>query len=101
MAQTYIRCEDEGLLTQILHDKKLESLRFRKLAPQVLVCDFEAAEVIATLREAGYLPAAENASGILISLSTILVYFTPQNVCRPGTSTGMLKINLNFLLRKR
>jgi hypothetical protein len=71
MAQTYIRCEDEGLLTQILHDKKLESMRFRKLAPQVLVCDFEAAEVIATLREANYLPAAENASGILISAPAI------------------------------
>jgi hypothetical protein len=71
MAQTYIRCEDEGLLTQILHDKKLESLRFRKLAPQVLICDFEAGDVIATLREANYLPAAENASGILISAPAI------------------------------
>jgi len=71
MAQTYIRCEDEGLLTQILHDKKLESLRFRKLAPQVLVCDFEAGDVIATLREASYLPAAENAGGILISAPAI------------------------------
>ena len=71
MAQTYIRCEDEGLLTQILHDKKLESLRFRKLAPQVLVCDFETGDVIATLREANYLPAAENASGKLISAPAI------------------------------
>ena len=71
MAQTYIRCEDEGLLTQILHDKKLESLRLRKLAPQVLVCDFETGDVIATLREANYLPAAENVSGILISAPAI------------------------------
>ena len=71
IAQSYIRCEDEGLLTQILNDKKLESLRFRKLAPQVLVCDFEAGDVIATLREASYLPAAENASGILISAPAI------------------------------
>ena len=71
MAQTYIRCEDEGLLTQILHDTKLESLRFRKLAPQVLVCDFETSDVIATLRDANYLPAAENASGILISAPAI------------------------------
>jgi len=71
MAQTYIRCEDEGLLAQILHDKKLESLRFRKLAPQVLICDFEAGDVISTLREANYLPAAENASGILISAPAI------------------------------
>jgi hypothetical protein len=71
IAQSYIRCEDEGLLTQILHDIKLESLRFRKLAPQVLVCDFEAGDVIATLREANYLPAAENANGILISAPAI------------------------------
>ena len=71
IAQSYIRCEDEGLLTQILHDIKLESLRFRKLAPQVLVCDFEAGDVISTLREANYLPAAENANGILISAPAI------------------------------
>ncbi len=70
-AQSYVRCEDEGLVTQILHDKKLESLRFRKLAPQVLVCDVEPGDLIATLREASYLPAAENASGILISAPAI------------------------------
>lgn len=70
-AQSYVRCEDEGLVTQILHDKKLESLRFRKLAPQVLVCDVEPGDVIATLREANYLPAAENAGGILISAPAI------------------------------
>ena len=70
-AQSYLRCEDEGLVTQILHEKKLEAMRFRKLAPQVLVCDFEAGDVIATLREAGYLPAAENANGILISAPAI------------------------------
>lgn len=70
-ATSYIRCEDEGLITQILHDKKLESLLFRKLAPQVLVCDFEAADVIATLREASYLPAGENANGILVSAPAI------------------------------
>jgi hypothetical protein len=66
-AHTYIRCEDEGLIQQILHDKKCEHLRLRKIAPQVLVADFEAAEVISELREFGYLPAAENASGVLLS----------------------------------
>lgn len=66
-AHSYIRCEDEGMIQQILHDKKCEHLRFRKIAPQVLVSDFELAEVIGELREYGYLPAAENASGILLS----------------------------------
>lgn len=66
-AHTYIRCEDEGIVTQILHDKKCENLRFRKIASQVLVTEFELNEVISELREYGYLPAAENASGILLS----------------------------------
>ena len=66
-AHTYIRCEDEGLVRQILHDKKCEHLRLRKIAPQVLVTDFELNEVIIELREYGYLPAAENAGGVLLS----------------------------------
>ena len=66
-AHSYIRCEDEGLVQQILHDKKCEHLRLRKIAPQVLVTDFELAEVIGELREFGYLPAAENSGGVLLS----------------------------------
>ncbi len=66
-AHTYIRCEDEGLVQQILHDKNCEHLRLRKIATQVLVSDLELTEVINELREFGYLPAAENASGVLLS----------------------------------
>jgi hypothetical protein len=66
-AHTYIRCEDEGLVQQILHDKKCEHLRLRKIASQVLVSELELTEVISELREYGYLPAAENASGVLLS----------------------------------
>ena len=66
-AHTYIRCEDEGLVQQILHDKKCEHLRLRKIAPQVLVTDFDLTEVIGELREFGYLPAAENSGGVLLS----------------------------------
>ena len=70
-SSSYLRCEDEGLIQQILHDKKLEPLRFRKLAPQVLITDTDIAEVILVIREAGYLPAAENATGILVSAPAI------------------------------
>jgi hypothetical protein len=66
-AHSYIRCEDEGIVQQILHDKKCEHLRLRKIAPTVLVSEFELAEVIGELREFGYLPAAENAGGVLLS----------------------------------
>jgi hypothetical protein len=70
-ASSYIRCEDEGLITQITHDKKLEDLRLRKLAPQVLIADFEINELVIGLREAGYLPAVENGTGILISAPAV------------------------------
>jgi hypothetical protein len=52
---------------QILHDKKCEHLRLRKIAPTVLVSEFDLNEVITELREFGYLPAAENAGGVLLS----------------------------------
>ena len=49
----------------------MEPLRFRKLAPQVLISDTDITEVISILRESGYLPAAENATGILVSAPAI------------------------------
>ena len=70
-ASSYIRCEDEGLITQITHDKKLEDLRLRKLAPQVLIAEVEINELVIALRESGYLPAIENGTGILISAPTV------------------------------
>lgn len=63
----YLRCEDPTLITQILSDKRLEGLPLRRIAPEVLVCDLEANEIISTLRLAGYLPAAESGSGILLT----------------------------------
>jgi hypothetical protein len=66
-AHSYIRCEDESIVSQILHDKKCEHLRFRKIAPTVLISEFELSEIIGELREFGYLPAAENAGGVLLS----------------------------------
>ncbi len=67
VATSYIRCEDEGLIAQIIHDRTLDGFGLRKLAPQVLIAECESAELISALREAGYLPAAENATGVLVS----------------------------------
>ena len=70
-SNTYLRCEDEGLIAQILHDTSLDHLRMRKLAPQVLITDVDLHEAITALREAGYMPASENSTGILISAPTV------------------------------
>ena len=66
-ATSYLRCEDEGLIQELMYDKKLEDLRLRKLAPQVLISEVDSHELITQIREAGYLPAAENATGVLVA----------------------------------
>lgn len=64
---SYLRCEDPTLLTQIISDKKLEGFPLRRIAPEVLVCDLDANEMMIALRGAGYMPAAESNAGILIT----------------------------------
>ena len=63
----YIRCEDSSIITQILNDKKIEHLVFRRIAPEVLVSEIEATEIMIGLRAAGYMPAAESTSGVILT----------------------------------
>ena len=64
--QSYLRCEDSSVIAEILADKRID-LALRQIAPQVLVSNFDLDEVLSTLRSNGYLPAAENAQGILLT----------------------------------
>jgi len=67
-ANSYLRCEDEATVKQILGDKTLEHLRLRQIAPQVLISESENQETIEDLRSAGYFPAAENAAGSVLNV---------------------------------
>jgi hypothetical protein len=71
VGSSYIRCEDEALIQQILHDKKLEGIHFRKLAPQVLMSNNDLHDLTNALRDSGYLPALENDTGILVSAPAV------------------------------
>jgi len=71
VSSSYIRCEDEGLIQQIVHDKQLEDIHIRRLAPQVLISDTDLHDLVNALRDAGYLPAIENETGILVSAPAI------------------------------
>jgi hypothetical protein len=64
---SFIRCEDPALISQIIGDKRLEILSLRKIAPEVIICGHDAAEVMNILRSCGYLPAAEDSRGLLLS----------------------------------
>jgi hypothetical protein len=65
-ASAYVRSDDEALLAEILADRRSEPLRLRRLAPTVLVSGVPTNRLLDTLRDAGYAPVVEDASGGLV-----------------------------------
>jgi hypothetical protein len=64
---SFIRCEDSALIAQIISDKRLDILQLRQIAPEVLICQHDAADAMNILRSFGYLPAGEDSQGALLS----------------------------------
>lgn len=62
-ASSYVRCDDEAVLNEILADKRSATLRLRRLAPTALAAQVDPASLLDGLREMGYAPAAESADG--------------------------------------
>ncbi|WP_405760488.1 helicase C-terminal domain-containing protein [Streptomyces sp. NBC_01420] len=62
-ASSYVRCDDEAVLGEILADKRSAALRLRRIAPTVLAALADPASLLDGLREMGYAPAAESADG--------------------------------------
>jgi len=65
-AGAYVRSDDEPLLSEILADRRCEALRLRRLAPTVLVTAAIPTRLLDALREAGYAPVIEDASGGIV-----------------------------------
>ena len=63
---SYLRCDDEGLLSEVLAHKRSGPLRLRRLAPTVVISDAPVTTVLEVLRTAGYAPAAEAPDGALL-----------------------------------
>ncbi|MEU9506958.1 helicase-associated domain-containing protein [Micromonospora sp. NPDC048170] len=62
----YVRSDDEALLTEVLADRRLESLALRRLAPTVLSTPYHVGRMLTALRDAGYAPVPEDASGAAV-----------------------------------
>jgi hypothetical protein len=65
-AASYLRCDDEALLTEVLATKKAAHLKLRRLAPTVVTSAAPVGEVLEVLRSLGYAPAAEAPDGALL-----------------------------------
>jgi len=66
VAGAYLRCDDEAVMSEMLADRRIESLRLRRLSPTVVVSPLAPERVAERLRELGYAPAAETPDGSLL-----------------------------------
>ncbi len=68
MATSFVRCEDPALLAQAVAFPAAQDLELRLLAPTVAVSQAPITEVLATLRGAGFAPAAEDSAGAIVDI---------------------------------
>jgi hypothetical protein len=66
MASAYLRCDDTAVVSEILVDRRLATLRLTRLADTVITTTSPVDVVLDRLREAGYSPSAENSEGAVV-----------------------------------
>lgn len=67
-ALSYIRCEDQALLAQACATKAAKAVALRCIAPTVAIAQAPLGKVIELLREEGFHPSAEDATGASIDV---------------------------------
>ena len=63
---SYLRCDDEALLTEVTASKKADVLKLRRLAPTVVTSQSPINHVLEVLRGLGYSPVAEAPDGAVL-----------------------------------
>ncbi|MBB3050317.1 hypothetical protein FHS23_001312 [Prauserella isguenensis] len=67
-AASFLRCDDEVLIAEVMAHSVARDHELRRIAPTVLVSPFPLAEVLDALRGAGFTPAAEGPDGRILDL---------------------------------
>jgi hypothetical protein len=62
----YLRSDDEALIATVLADRTIADLQLRRLAPTVLVTPFTSGRLLQSLRDSGYAPVPEDATGAAV-----------------------------------
>jgi hypothetical protein len=84
-AQAYLRADDEGVLAELLADRRAAGLRLRRLAPTVLAAAATPTAVLEVLRSMGLAPAAESPDGDLLLRRPTEHRTPPRPLPRPVT----------------
>ena len=69
MAASFLRSDDEVLVSEVLAHPDTAALELRRIAPTVLVSSLPLVEVLDGLRAAGFSPAAEDTGGAVLDLT--------------------------------
>lgn len=88
----YLRSDDEALLTEVVANRRLSGLALRRLASTVVVSPYPAGRLLGGLREAGYAPVLEDASGAMV-LDRPRVRRAPARPPTPGHATDQLRVS--------
>ena len=67
---SYLRCDDEALLTEVLASKLAVPLKLRRLAPTVVTSQAPVSQVLEVLRTLGHAPMAESPEGAVLVADT-------------------------------
>lgn len=67
-AGSVLRCDDEALIAEVLADRRTVSAQLRRVAATVLISPRPLAELLQTLRAAGYAPVGEGPAGQVLDL---------------------------------
>ncbi len=86
-AGCYLRCDDVSLLDRVAGDRAITGVRWHRLAPTVAVTATEPERVLELLRAAGYAPAAEDLTGLSITVGAQPARSRPR---RPESNRTML-----------
>ncbi len=83
-AASFLRSDDEVLISEVLAHQDAAGLGLRRLAPTVAVSTLPLAEVLDGLRAAGFSPSAEDAGGAVLDLGERGRRTEPRRRTRPG-----------------
>jgi XPB/Ssl2-like helicase family protein len=87
VAGAYLRCDDTALLDRVLAERGTAALHLRRLAPTVVVTAAPVTDLLDTLREAGFAPAAESPDGDIITLGVE----PPRAPSRPAGRSAVVR----------
>ena len=65
-ASSYLRCDDESAVAELLADRRAAGLRLRRLGPTVIASGSPVDALLDRLRDLGYAPMAESADGAVV-----------------------------------